>query len=646
MLYRLNLILIFCLLGLNMQAQSDDPVLLKVGNSDVHVSEFKYIYEKNNGEGADYGTKSLTEYLDLYTKFKLKVEKARELQLDTISSLKQELEGYRKQLAGSYLIDKEVTDALLKELYGRMDYDVEFAHIFMPLPEHAARSQQEEVLAKMREAKSKLVAGVDFSKVASLYSEDKNTNVNGGYMGYMTAKLPSGFYNLETAIYETPIGAISDIVRTKIGYHIVKVINKRKARGIVEVAQILIDGDNFKLADSIYHLVLKGEDFETLVKKYSIDKNTIRSGGRLAPFGINTYDTVFETTSFLLKKDGDVSTPVKTTSGYHIIKRLHKYDKDTYDIFVKKMKAQLSKDERFDIAKVKLVDEIKKSAGFKENKEALTKFKSTLTEEFYTYKWMPDENISKEMLISIGKDEYSVASFGDFCKKNTKIRLRYDRSKPITETVDELYKEFINESALSYEEQSLETKYPDFKSLMREYQEGILLFEVTKMNVWDKANQDTIGLKNFFQEVKDKYVWPEKASLAEISISNVDKKTADKIRKYVIKNDLSRLDKKYNKKSKIVSYTTKEVEKGDLEMANLKWEKRAVSPLIVDESGMNYTLRKVLDILPSRPKTLAEARGYVVADYQEHLEKEWLQQLYKEYNVVVYKDVFNSLKKN
>jgi peptidyl-prolyl cis-trans isomerase SurA len=259
--------------------QDKDEVLMKVGNSDVRVSEFKYIYEKNNGANADYSEKNVNEYLDLYIKFKLKVEKAKQLQLDTISALISELSGYRKQLASSYLIDKEVTEFLLRELYDRMKYDVEFSHIFIPVAEGATKSIREEAKSKLREIKSKIVGGMSFENAASEFSSDRTTALKGGNMGYFTAKLPSGFYELESALYKLKPGQISDIVESRIGFHLIKVTNTRPARGIMEVAHILLKQEQQNLADSIYNELLKGKDFDVLALNYSIDKTTAKKRG-------------------------------------------------------------------------------------------------------------------------------------------------------------------------------------------------------------------------------------------------------------------------------------------------------------------------------------------------------------------------------
>lgn len=638
--------LLSIVLSLPLVSQNGDAVLMKVGKTDVRVSEFKYIYEKNNGNNADYSDKNLSEYLDLYTKFKLKVEKAKELKLDTIGALMSELDGYRKQLASSYLIDKEVTDFLLHELYTRTKEDVMFSHIFIPVQEGSPKAVIDEAKNKLMTVKTKISSGMSFEDAAKEYSQDKTTASKGGNMGFFTAKLPSGFYALESAIYTLQPGQVSDVVESRIGYHLVRVLEKRPARGLMEVAHILVDAGKKSLADSLYNELEKGKDFDMLALNYSTDKTTNKNGGKLPPFGINTFDKTFEDAAFAISKDGTFSKPVLTKSGWHIIKRLSKTPVDTYEVFVRKMKGQINKDQRFDIAKIKLISDIKKAAGFKEDKNELQRFTAGLNEEFYSYKWSPEQVENNKVLFSLGGSNiYKVSDFANYCKKNTKTRLKYDKSKPLVETVEELYKEYVNESAMAFEEKSLETKYPDFKSLMREYEEGILLFEATKINVWDKANQDTIGLKNFYEQHRSNYKWGEKVAISDITITGVDMKLAEKIHSFIMKNDKVKAEKKFNKKSKVIQFNDGEYEKGAKDLAGLDWKVGAVSPLVQDATKTAYTFKKINKIITPKEKTLSEARGYVVADYQDFLEKEWLNTLSKEFNVVIYKDVLNTLKK-
>jgi peptidyl-prolyl cis-trans isomerase SurA len=647
LLIKIQIVLTFSLcLFFTGSAQKAEDILMKVGNTDVTVGEFRYIYEKNNGAKANYSEASINEYLDLYTKFKLKVEKAKQIQLDTIEALKVELDGYRMQLAGSYLIDKEVTEFLLKELYERMKFDVEFSHIFVPVAENAPNKSRQDAIEKLRDVRNKIFSGtLTFENAVSAWSDDRATAANGGSMGYFTAKLPSGFYELESAIYQIPVGSVSDVIQTKIGYHLVKVTNKRPSRGLIEVAHILIETPGQEKAENIYNQLKSGSKFEDLLALHSIDKTYSGAGGKLPVFGINTYDVKFEDAAFALVNPGDISKPVLTNSGWHIIKLINKLKPDTYEIFVKKMKSQINKDERFNAAKLKLIEDIKKASGYKTDTKELSAFTSKLNDEFYSYKWSPDSTLrSDKILFSFGGNtRYSIKEFADYCKKNSKTRLKYDNTKPLNETVNELFTDYVNQKALEYEEKNLPVKYPDFKSLMREYEEGILLFEITRMHVWDKANQDTSGLKLFFQNHQKLYNWPERATLATINIKSVDKSEIEKIYDFANKNDIKAIQKKYSDKPELVTIIESSCERQSKDCQNLPWQKGALLPLEIADNG--YKFVKVIDITPSKPKSLSDARGYAVADYQDYLEKEWIKQLTKEFKVVTKQDVLKKLKK-
>ncbi|MFZ1456092.1 MAG: peptidylprolyl isomerase [Saprospiraceae bacterium] len=647
LLFKIQIVLTFslCIL-ITGYAQKAEDILMKVGSTDVTVGEFRYIYEKNNGANANYSEASINEYLDLYTKFKLKVEKAKQIKLDTIEALKVELDGYRMQLAGSYLIDKEVTEFLLKELYERMKYDVEFSHIFVPVAENAPNQTKQDAIEKLKDIKNKISSGtLTFENAVSTWSDDRATAANGGSMGYFTAKLPSGFYELESAIYKIPVGSVSDVIHTKIGFHLVKVTNKRPSRGLIEVAHILIETPGVEKAENIYNQLKNGSKFEDLLALHSIDKTYSGAGGKLPVFGINTYDVKFEDAAFALINPGDISKPVLTNSGWHIIKLINRLKPDTYEVFVKRMKSQINKDERFNAAKFKLIEDIKKASGYKADLKELSAFTSTLTDEFYSYKWTPDSTLrSDKMLFSIGGNtRYSIKEFADYCKKNSKTRLKYDNTKPLNETVNELFTDYVNQKALEYEEKNLPVKYPDFKSLMREYEEGILLFEITRMHVWDKANQDTSGLKLFFQNHQKSYNWPERATLATINIKSVDKSEIEKIYDFANKNDIQAIQKKYSDKPELVKIIESSCEKQSKDCPNLPWQKGVLSPLEMADNG--YKFVKIIDIIPSKPKSLSDARGYAVADYQDYLEKEWIKQLTKEFKVATKQDVLKKLKK-
>ena len=279
--------------------QADDEVLMKVDNRPVTVGEFKYIYEKNNGKEANYSEKSIREYLDLYSRFKLKVARARTLKLDTIQSLNDELNGYKRQLANSYLTDREIMEHLLKQLQERQKEDVQFSHILISAPEKSADSVKQAALVRIQSIKKEIEMGKTFETAAKEYSDDKGTAVNGGDLGYFTAMLPEGFYDVENALYSLPFNKISEPIKSKLGYHLIKVVAKRPSRGIISVAHILIknidksDEPKMKIEDA-YKQLLAGADFGKIAAQFSEDKQTAQNGGYLPAFGINTYDTAFE----------------------------------------------------------------------------------------------------------------------------------------------------------------------------------------------------------------------------------------------------------------------------------------------------------------------------------------------------------------
>ena len=311
-------------------AQDTDPVLFTVDGLPVHVSEFKYIYSKTNGDKADFSKKSLEEYLDLYVRFKMKVKKARDMKLDTIPSLQQELAGYRRQLANSYLVDKEVTEKLVREAYARSKKDIDISHILFLIKPDAPAADTLAMYQKAMAAKKRLDAGESFSKVAREVSQDKTAKTNGGRIGFLTALLPSGFYQMENAMYNTPTGKVSLPVRTPVGYHLIKKEGERPARGEIEVAHILIRNDKHPnngakaIIDSLYQELQNNGDFTDLAKRHSEDGRTAKRGGYLGIFGINKYERKFEDAAFALSKDNEISKPFASSIGWHIIKWMSK----------------------------------------------------------------------------------------------------------------------------------------------------------------------------------------------------------------------------------------------------------------------------------------------------------------------------------
>jgi peptidyl-prolyl cis-trans isomerase SurA len=655
------LVVLTLVLGCNFQlfAQSDDPVLFTVNNDPVHVSEFEYIYTKTNGEKADFSRKSLREYLNLYVKFKLKVEKAKEMQLDTIQSLQRELEGYRRQLADSYLIDKEVTENLIREAYERTKQDVDISHIVIK-----AEAGADSIMAYKTAMKvlSDLKGGASFEKLAEQYSSDKSVTKNKGRIGYVTALFPNGFEKLEAAAYNQPLDEYSQPIRTVAGYHILKVHDRRPARGEVEVAHILIrhpksqpdktaiTKDPKGLIDSLYIQLQNGANFEELAKAYSQDKRTAEKGGYVGFFGINRYEKPFENGAFGLEKDGDYTTPFETSAGWHILKRISFKGVEPYNIAKSRLENQIKKDSRFEAAKRAMIEKIKEENNFMEFNTTLNRFTKSLDKDFLSYKWKAPKDDKKEELLFTFSNDYKVTlgDFTSFLERASRKRIRMGRSTNIEDAVAELYGDFKDESCLKYEEQQLDEKYPEFKALMREYEEGILLFEATKMLVWDKAAQDSSGLEEFFKTIEGRYKWRERADVIFYTINTEDEKKLAKITKYISKKSPEKVMAKFNKdpQNPVVTKSLKTFEQGrNRVLEAMDWKVGATSDPEFNDKQKAYILMKIETITPGSPKTLDEARGYVIADYQDYLERKWVEELREEYPVEIKEPVFDAMVK-
>lgn len=644
---------ILCLLSTpGLQGQEQDPVLFTVEDQVVPVSEFKYIYEKTNGEHADYSRKSVEEYLDLYVKFKLKVQRARDMQLDTIPTLQKELAGYRRTLASSYLIDKEVTDKLVAEAYERLRYDVDISHLLIRVAPEAIPEDTLAAYRKAEAARERIAGGEDFAAVAREVSEDKSAKDNSGRIGFVTALFPDGYYPMETAAYTLEPGQVSSPIRTSAGYHILIVHDRRPARGEVEAAHIMLrtkdkDAGLVKVRiDSIYQALQQGTDFEELARNRSEDSFTAEKGGYIGFFGINRYESAFEDAAFAIAEDGAFSPPVQTSIGWHIIKRISKRDIQPFEVERRRLQTKVMQDARHERARRALIDRIQEEGNFSEYPETLDAFADQLTDDFLTFRWKAPNTDPGAVLFTLEPDfEATLGDFSEFLLRENRQRVTMGRGTDLRVAVDKLYDRFVDERIIAYEERRLEQKYPEFRHLMNEYEQGILLFEATQREVWNKASQDTAGLEAFFEKVRSKYRWDERAqvSLYRLSSEAADREKA--VRAYAADHSADEVLAKFNAEDNIIlSAEEKILEKtrNDL-LIGTPWKVGALSPTREGPRQKTLTFMKIEELIPPALKTLDEARGYVIAEYQDYLENQWVKQLKEQYDVSLNEQVLESL---
>ena len=633
----------------------DDPVLFTVEDTEILLSEFDYIYNKNNAKNADYSRESLQEYLDLYIRFKLKVQEAYAQGYDTIPSLKQELEGYRNQLASSFLLDKQLLKRLVDEAYQRKGIDVEVRHILTKIPSKATAKDSNFAFQRALNIKEQLEQGGTFEDLAMRFSDDKTKVNNRGSLGYINGILPKGYYAVETALHALPINEISDPILSPRGYHIIQVLNRREARGQMEISQILIRvrGDQAQersakkqQAEELLAQLNNGENFEDLARKYSEDKATSSRGGYIGYVGVGVYEKSFEDAVFALKKDGDFTQLIESTLGYHIIKRVSKKERLPIEAERRSIEAEIKKTERLDLAKSSLLERILQESGIQFNQGVYNNLLNAIDSSFFDYTWAPTKGHNEILFTLDGTMDYSAQEFLDYCFEKKRDRMILRSKMSTSKAVHHMYKSFRDEACLEFEESRLEAKYPEFKALMREYEEGILLFEITKDNVWDKASLDTAGLKEYFEKHRKLYMWDERLSIARVKLDSVSRNMANEIYAKSEKKQVDWLAKKFNKERELISFDLLTLDKGEEEKYQLKWTAGSRSALIYTEGTNDASYTKVDKIIPPTPKSLEDAKGFIIADFQDYLEKTWVENLREKYEVKVNQDVFDQMVKS
>ncbi|MGC3979372.1 MAG: peptidylprolyl isomerase [Paludibacteraceae bacterium] len=625
-------------------AQKNDPTLIKINGKSIPLSEFEYIYNKNNSDNI-LDKKTLDEYVELFVNFRLKVEEALAQKLDTLSSFQSELASYQNQLAEPYLQDSETKEKLIKEAYNRTTNEVEVSHILVKIPNAGTAADTLKAFNKALEI-WKRAAKEDFSKLATQTSEDPSVEKNKGYVGWITAlRTP---YAFENAAFSTPAGSVSKPVRTFLGYHIIKVSRKRASQGEAHAAHIMkfIRPDSIKekakiKIDSIYQRVLAGDDFAELAKKYSDDKGSARNGGELMWFGgEQRMVPEFEDAAFALQNKGDVSKPILTLYGWHIIKLLDKRPLADYETMKSSLESKVMNDERAQMVKNAFTDKVKKEYGFKLDKVAIGDF------EILANKYAPTDSLFKaglttlnKNLFSIGNTNYTQADFAAFLKaspEGNSVQAEYIKDK---------LNNFVNSKATDYEKTQLSSKYPEYYYLMKEYHDGILLFDISNREVWDKAAKDTAGLAKYFKENKTNYAWNKPHYKGRI-IYCKNKETL-KSAKFIVKNVSNDSIDKVLPKRLNDSIIYVKTEKG----LWIEGENKIIDSSVFKkgkiEPSKEYPYYFITGkLLKNEPETYEDVRGAVTTDYQNYLEKEWIKSLREKYQVTIDENVLKTVKKN
>jgi peptidyl-prolyl cis-trans isomerase SurA len=708
-------------------SKSEKEFLFKLEEEPVSIEEFLYVYQKNNfnRDSTDL-RKDINDYLDLYINFKLKVKEAKDMGLQNSESFIEEFNTYKDQLAKPFLTENKVTDSLVREAYERMKNEVRAQHILIEVDQYAEAEDTLEAYRKISDIRQKALAGEDFSILARKHSEDPSAAGNSGDLGYFTAL--QMVYPFENAAYNTRVGAISEPIRTRFGYHLVKVTDRRKSLGQVKVSHIMIRATEgmqrqdtlaaIQKINAIAQKLKQGEDWFELVSQYSEDISSKSNGGALPWFSMGNMIPSFADASFALKEKGAISRPVRTPYGWHIIRLEDRKTLDPFDVVKDDIEQKVRKDSRSEINQKMLLERLKRENNFKDQEKIAQLGFNLADSSLLTGNWTFDpqqQNLNTPMF-SIGNKEYLLHNFFEYLS---------DKDKAVSgvsprQYMKMQYEQFQEESLLNYEKEHLAEKYMEYRLLEQEYRDGILLFQLMDEKVWSKAVADSSGLNQYYLQNQENYQWEERAEA--LIIQTEDQKLLDEVKYWLSKpmfpvatdtvtiqemtEDIT-LEQLKGKTSLLISdlalnpnlvlqlqfrndtllsqyrkffrdYTSEaRIEAGRFELKvnengpdfaafllssspkSLEqfFNQKSALAVKIDEGLYEKGQHKILDqstwkpgeytfktngklylvviqsILPPAFKKLSEIRGLVISDYQNYLEKKWVQELRSKYEV-------------
>ena len=640
-------IIVFFLLTITLSAHKKDQIIMTIGNLPITTEEFTANYQKNNTNVLDEKDKKTpTEYLDLYVNFKLKVLEAQKLGYDTARNFIDELKGYRKELTHPYLTNVSFNEEMVKTAYYRTQHERKASHLLILVTPEASPADTLAAWNKIAGLRKQIIDGADFNEIAEKYSEDPSAKTNKGLLGYFSAF--QMVYPFEDAAFRTPVEQVSEIVRTRFGYHIIKIHDERLTLGEIKVAHIMkmfpqqaseatIANLKTKI-DSIYQKAINGADFAELAKANSDDKQSALQGGVMNWFTSTNMVPAFAEAAFALKNDGDISPVIRTPYGWHIIKRVELRTTQPLE----KMRADLETKIKQNPAISKYSDEsfdrkLRAEYQLKIDENNLSKLNAIVADTVKAKDLANSTNSLKDNTLFQFKNQvFTIAQFTTYLQEQKFSA----KTKNTDQALKAMLNKFINQQMISYEDSQLETKYPDFGRIIKEYHDGILLFNISKVKIWDVASSDSLRLQKFYGSTNKKYFYGDRykgliiqakdnAMRAKIE-TILDQKEATTKQELI---DLFNTPTENN-----IQITDVAVEKGDNPTVDyFIWS--GPKPTGFDETT-TFVHGKISH---SEQKTLKEAWGLYSSDFQDQVEKEWIASLKVKYPVKINKKALSKI---
>ena len=681
-------IALFALLGvitgaLNAQNSSVvfvvNPAVANQMGQEVTYGEFKRQFLKNiNLDERQVTAAEIDEYLQLYIRFKLKIQDAVESGQSENSAYLQELGMYREQLARNYLYDRQVTADLIEEAYDRMRSEVRVSHILIACPRGASAQTEAQAKGRMEEIYQQLRrnnTAENFASMAETNSDDPGTKSAGGDLGWMTAM--QVVYEFENYAYNTPVGDISPVFRTDFGYHVLRVTAKRPNRGDVKVRHILIrvtapgeeyDDAALKKMEEIRNQIVSGQaSFEEMARNYSEDYNSRYNGGIMDYVNTTQYigdpdRQLWVDKAFSMTEKGEISSVFRTNYGYHLLQLVDVRPMASFDQMRSSLKQQVQQNARSKVSIDALVEKVKRENNFTENPQAYQAFLSVLDSSFLNGSFDMDAlpksydnkgkrfNLLDMELFRLGNESYTVEDFALFIQNN-----RRAMNSGKAEAFASEYQQWVSESCVANQNEHLEERSEEFRDIYQEYREGILMFNRMQQLVWDRANNDSAGLAQYFAEHRDAYRWDDRyhVDIYYCSDAKMMKTVAKQVKKGVQADSLLRMHTRNNPLG------------FNYRMGYYQWSDTGLVPnpavlntlfsnsayksqtglVKLNQVGEDWILVNIHGFLPAGPKALSECRGPVTSRYQEELERRWMDELENRYEVSINYESVEALKK-
>ncbi len=669
------LALTFILSFFVLNAQSDNDVVLEIQGEKISKSEFLKMYNRNNVVSSTIDKEELNNYLDLYINYKLKLLQAKQEGFDTTKTYLDEVDSYRKQMIQPYINDVSITDSLINEAYEREKEFLRASHILISVPANATPSDTLEAYKKALNIRERALKGEDFSKLAVEFSDDPSAKGkeateeqaavkgNEGDLGYFTSM--TMVYPFESACYSLKKGEISMPVKTNFGYHIIKLTDRIPAPFFTcNIKHVWINTQKHteeeakQLIQEAYSHVEEWK-IDSVARVYSDDSYSAQNHGWLMKQKPNTLPAEYIERIKDMKED-QLSPIFKTRYGWHFFKLMNIHAHQPLE----ERKAQITQRISRDIRSYKTIESfIEKSKtyyNFKEYKKNLSELNSLVTDSIFSGNWQIPENfVGDKVLFTVGDTSFTQMDF----LEEIYTTQRKQTPEYIPLFLEKMFTAVEDRKVLEYADSKLEDRYPELKETMDAFREGILIFSITDKEVWNKSLVDSVGLSNFYEKHKAEYNWQDRA---DVTIWNIDKsidlkkatkiitkynkknKTNDQTREYLLKNFSIT-----EKPDKYFTYTWGRYEKGmNKNIDKLIWntslskDLKQENVILSDTTLMTnknnvFVLKRFVE---PQTKTLEECKGVVTSQYQEVLEKEWIESLRRRYSYTVNYDVFNSIK--